>query len=465
MHFGPSQRPSASAMRRVPSAASEDPQGRGQPTAQSAASEDPNLDVPGEELSSPQRANVDPATVAYDPDSLETLPSTPNLRANTWLRVSLSSRSSRRQGVIIALAATSLALGLWLTLRRPAKPPTAITAPKSPVLAPKPAACGVARAAQRVTPSVLMSIAPIVSESPIAGRMAVGFAEGPTTAAGITIDPTDLDVNYPFRETKESRIVSVAPLLLEGKPSFLALRDNQALKQARAVDASQDFLFGLSESGFARQPIGGAIETVWAVDSRTNLTDPRLSSLSGLAHAVTFRQGGQTGSIMLGWLTQEGRALAGPFQVKSVDGFVGTPALAAGAGRALVAYAGRATETDAWSIFLSQAEVGQPPRPAIAFEQPPGGPGGDSIAPALVSLPNQRWLLQWSEGPQGQRQVRLQTLDRDLGPIGPAHQVSPIGSNSGQGLLWSMGQRAVSLFIVSVGRSAELWATPINCPE
>lgn len=295
--------------------------------------------------------------------------------------------------------------------------------------------------------------------------MLVGFAENATTAVGISVDPIDLDIGIPFREENESRVVSVTPLGSYGSPQFFASRESLPLRKARLVDATRDFLFGLSDTGFSRQFEGGEVDPIWAVDAKTNVTDPRISSISGLAHAITFRRGGQTGAIMLGWLTESGQSLAGPYQLQSEVEFVGTPTLATSSDSALVAFAGRATESAPWSLFLSEAKVGHPPTPAKPIAQPTGGPGGDSISPALISIPNHQWLLQWSEGPQGQRQVRIQTLDSNANPGAVPHTVSPLGSNSGQGLLWSSGRTAVSLFVVSVGRSAELWATPLTCPE
>ncbi len=464
---GQSRRQSMASLRRAPAGGSLLYRERSPTPPKDDSNDDRDLDVPPEELSAPRQPTAELPSIPYDPDSLETRSSTPNLHVKVWSRVQLAPRTRWIQFAVFALAATSLTLGFWLTLRRRPPPLHAAidgTSTKPLATAAPPSACTVLRPAQRISPSVMMSVAPIAAEVPSAGRLVLGFAEGPTIAAGLTVDPGDLDVSFPFREAKESRILSVTPLLTDGQPSFFVLRENQTIKQARAVDASQDFLFGLSESGFARQPLGGALETVWAVDAKASVTDPRLASVPGLAHAVTFRQAGQSGSIQLGWLTETGGNMSGPFQVKSSVGFLGTPTVAAEPEQALVVYAGRASETDPWAIYLSHAEVGQPPQPATLFNQPSGGKGGDSIAPAVAALPNHRWLLQWSEGPQGQRQVRIQTLDRAGHPIGLSHTVSPVGSNSGQGLLWSSGQRAVSLFVVSVGRSAELWATPIHCP-
>ncbi|HMA96001.1 MAG TPA: hypothetical protein VKP30_25115, partial [Polyangiaceae bacterium] len=425
---------------------------------------EPSVDLPPEELSAPDHPSHAEA-VAYDPDSIETRQAVLDLRP---LRApETSSRRRRAIGLVLAFAALTASTGFWLTLRHPSRAttvprPSTQPAPSSTVTV---AGCVPSRPAQRIAPSLLMSIAPIAAEATTTGKMLVGFAENATTAVGISVDPNDLDLSIPFREENESRVVSVTPLGSYGLPQFFASRESLPLRKGRLVDASRDFLFGLSDTGFSRQIEGGEVDPIWAVDAKANVTDPRISSISGLAHAITFRRGGQTGTIMLGWLTESGQSLAGPYQLQSEVEFVGTPTLATSSDSALVAFAGRATESAPWSLFLSEAKVGHPPTPAKPIAQPTGGPGGDSISPALISIPEHRWLLQWSEGSQGQRQVRIQTLDSNTNPTAVPHTVSPLGSNSGQGLLWSSGRTAVSLFVVSVGRSAELWATPLTCPE
>lgn len=423
----------------------------------------PAVEVPPEELSAPEHG-LSEAT--YDPDSIEARQLVPDLHPLSSPRPELSPRPRRAIALTLVAVLLTASAGFWLTLRHPHRAATASSAATRSTARPKAlTGCAPSRPTQRIAPSLLMAIPPIAADAPAAGRVLVGFAENPTTAVGISVDPTDLDISIPFREENESRVVSVTPLGSYAAPQFFAARENLPLRKGRLVDAGRDFLFGLSDAGFARQFVGSEVDLVWAVDAKVSVTDPRISSIPGLAHAVTFRSGGQTGSIMLGWLTESGQNLAGPYQIESTVEFLGTPALATSSDSVLVTFAGRANESAPWSLFLSEAKVGHPPTPAKPIAQPAGGPGGDSISPALVSVANHRWLLQWSEGPQGQRQVRLQTLSSDGDAIGVPHTISPLGSNSGQGLLWSFGRTAVSLFVVSVGRSAELWATPLACPE
>jgi hypothetical protein len=415
--------------------------------------------LPTEELSAPQRSTPEAASLSSDPDSLETRPASP------VLNLARLGESLRSRGALlwIGLAVSSLGLGMAMILHRPRAAIATQGAAVATSAPPTRLECELARPAQRIAPSVMTTVAPLAADMTLDERLLIGYAENATTATGLSVDPRDLNVRFPFRETKDRRVTSVVPLVDNGHATYHVIRDDSAMKQARAVSASQTFVFGLADARLVRQRLGDAPETIWPVDTTAAITDPRLATVVGLGHAVTFRQGGQSGSIMFGWLTEDGRARSGPFIVRSNAAFVGTPSVAANAVSAMIAYAGRSTESEPWSIFLSRADIGQPPTSAAAFAQPTGGPGGDSIAPTLAALPKKQWLLQWAEGASGQRQVRFQTLAEDGRPIGIARTVSPVGSNSGQGLLWSLGESAVSLFVVNVGRSAELWAAPVHC--
>ena len=95
---------------------------------------------------------------------------------------------------------------------------------------------------------------------------------------------------------------------------------------------------------------------------------------------------------------------------------------------------------------------------------PSGGapPGSEAISPAAAGA-GDRWVLQWTEGTTGQHDVRIQTLDSTLAPVGDPVTVSPRGANAGQGVVWVHGERGVSLFLVTNGRSHELWGAALKC--
>jgi hypothetical protein len=427
-------------------------------------------ELPESEISAPAHATADSGTIPYDPDAIPGRGNVP-LSPTTTVTRSLVPLRNTRVAVRIALVVglISLTTGAWLLLHstKPIDNPVVVPPPPAQAV---PFTCRITRAAERVSPRVFMPVAPIALDSPDGQRVALGFAESATTAAGIAVDPRDLSVQFPYRELQDKKIVSVAPTRLGQALSFVTVREGIPLSQARAVTEHDQFLFGVMPSGFARQLAGQTPEIVWPLEAKTVVTDPRIVTVSGLGHAVTFRQGGPNGTIQVGYLTKTGQSVKPPTLVPSNVTTLGTPTLAVspqtGSPRSVfVTFAGRNAENEPWSIYLSVIEWGKTPEAARVFRLPEDGPGSDAISPSVTGLPEGHWLLQWSEGQTGQRQIRVQLLDATLRPLGKAHTVSPLGSNSGQGLLWTEGTRAVSFFVVSTGKQAELWASSLTCSK
>ena len=84
------------------------------------------------------------------------------------------------------------------------------------------------------------------------------------------------------------------------------------------------------------------------------------------------------------------------------------------------------------------------------------------IAPSVTDLDHGGWLMMWTEGKQGQREVRMLTCDTNLEPVGEARTVSGQG-NAGQGVgVVAMG-RGLTAYLVGT-RTHELWGAGIECP-
>ena len=88
----------------------------------------------------------------------------------------------------------------------------------------------------------------------------------------------------------------------------------------------------------------------------------------------------------------------------------------------------------------------------------------DALSPAVEGVSNGRWLLQWTEGAPGQRQVRIQTLGFDLVPVGDPINLSPEALNAGQGVVVVQGDQAIALFSEKKGKAHELWGATLSCP-
>ncbi len=325
--------------------------------------------------------------------------------------------------------------------------------------------CKLVGSAERLTPSIALNVAPIVATAPDGKWLAVGFADTTNSAAGILVNPLTRSVKYAFREAGNRRVSSVVPRVQGSELTFAVARDTDTFKETRVVIAAPDFSLGQTVEGFARQVGSANPETIWLTDIDLPCTGPRLISVPNLGHAVTFRQGGQSGSIQVGWLTADGHSRVTPGAVKTAAKSIGQPNIAVSDSKVLVTFAGRASDAEPWAVHAALVASAGLASPAQRLTLPAGGPGGDAIAPVAAGLGEGRFILQWSEGATGHRQVRVQTLDAKLQPWGPALNVSPTDTNAGQGVLWVNGTNAVSLFVVNVGRSAELWAASLQCSQ
>ena len=325
--------------------------------------------------------------------------------------------------------------------------------------------CRLIGSAERLAPSIALNVAPIVATAQDGKTLAVGFADTTNSAAGILVDPITRSVKYVFREAGANRVASVVPRVQGSQLAFAVARDTESFKEARVVAGPPDFSFGQTVEGFARSSSSKDIETIWPMDIDTSYTGARLVTIAGVGHGVTFRQGRQNGTILVGWLTPDGHNRTSPAALTTDAKSVGQPNIAASGSHLLVTFAGRASDAEPWTVQTALLSAEGATATAKRLQTPAGGPGGDAIAPVAAGLGDGQFILQWSEGNTGHRQVRVQTLDEHLQPWGPAVNVSPSDTNAGQGVLWVNGTDAVSLFVVNVGRSAELWAASLQCPR
>ena len=326
--------------------------------------------------------------------------------------------------------------------------------------------CTITAPATRVADWEDPAIAPAFAPIPGSERVVVGFGQSDTYAIGITIDPRSLDRDQVFREFRREKLVSVVPTAAQGQLHFQVVRDGFPLSNARVVDGTTPFMLGATPTGVERIVGKGTPSPVWSFADADQGTVPRIATVPGLGHAVTFRRGGKTGSIASGWLNPSGDRQTGLVDIAHADGdFVGTPAIAANGEAILVAFASRATDGPTWRVVLATAKHGELPKTAVPFELPPGGPGGDGISPAVGALSGGRWFLQWTEGSSGNRVARAQVLDKDLSPLTDPVNLSPDGANAGQGAVWSNRDAGTVLFYVQNDKKSHaLWGTSIECP-
>jgi GYF domain 2 len=339
----------------------------------------------------------------------------------------------------------------------PAK--TAATAPETakPAAKPAPTRCVVTAEAKKLAPSVLPGVPPYVATIGT-DKVAVGFAGSTNTGVGLEIDASTLESRIITSSPGAQKVVGVVPIA--EKPGFVIDRAGGSLGVPHTIDATTPFVIGFGPRGYSRQAKDGTLDTVWPNVANESATEARVASVDGVGHAVAFRTGGK---VRVGWLKPDGSEKTDLGAVDGEGARVGNPTIATNDGSVLVAFAARASNSAPWTVKIATARHGDVPTKSARWELPPGGPGGDAIAPVAAGLPDGRWILQWTEGASGSRVVRVQTLDEKLEPIGDAATISAAGKEAGQGVVAVNGSRAASLQLVKGSTSYELWGTALEC--
>ncbi|MCA9597272.1 MAG: DUF4339 domain-containing protein [Myxococcales bacterium] len=324
------------------------------------------------------------------------------------------------------------------------------------------AACTISKAATRIAPSVMVSV-PLYVDAAGGTSLAVGFASSATSATGITLDPSTLDHQEVFSRAGSNNVVGVVPSHKGGELGFAVDRDGDSLKVGHTVDADKPFVIGMGPNGYSSMPVGGSATTVWPGGMDQKMTEARVVSVKDVGHAVAFRRGGRDGEVYVGWLAPDGSKKTDLGTVEAEGPRVGTPTVAANEESLLVTFAARATDDAPWGVRIATAKLGELPKASQKMALPSGGPGGEAISPVAVGLPGKRWLIQWTEGPSGQRTVRAQTFSNDLKPLGEPMTLSPSGQEAGQGAVGFSGDHASAFYLVKGGQGYELWATSLSC--
>jgi hypothetical protein len=322
-------------------------------------------------------------------------------------------------------------------------------------------ACALKHPAARFAAAIERTVPTYVASVKGTSMVAVGFAATRTRAMGMILDPLALEGKTTFDNEGKAAVRGVIPLVLHGTPGFIVDREDSPLRSPRTVDAVPLFSVGVTDAGFVRSN-DGSVTTLWPGPVADKITEPRVVTTDDGAHAVVFRSGGTSGKIVLGWMDDAGKPKTQLVPVPAAPRFLGTPYVASFADEALIVFAGRNDQNAPWRVHFSRTKSGQ--KPGAARELPGFGSGGGAIAPSVTGLPDGRWLLQWTEGSLGRYQVRVQTLDSDLRPVGEPVLVSPKGASAGQGVIWAGGAPAVALFILTTAGRDELWGAALACP-
>ncbi len=325
-----------------------------------------------------------------------------------------------------------------------------------------PLQCELVKDARLIASEVALSV-PVEVLALDTTSVAVGFAASRTHALGIRLSWPELGSEKVFEKQAGPALTGVVPFERSGQLEFVTDRVGGPLKSSRSLNVNPRVSVGAVAAGIAQWMRGRKPRVVWPGQGDQVITVPRTASSQGQGLAVTFRRGGRSGDIVLGWLSAQGDAASNPASIDKPGKLSGTPNVATNDERVLVTFANRDRKDAPWRVLAASAPLGEIPTRA----EPPRGlnvPDGASVlSPVAAGLPNGGWLLQWTEEASGAYRVRLQVLNRELEAVGSPLEASPANENAGQGTVWAMGEHAISLFIVTGKSEKQLWARSVQC--
>ena len=456
-----------------------------QPEDDAPTKRDNPIPEPPEEAALPAREQVEVQPVALPPiadpptmklGAVRAEPAVSDVRAEPT--VSAEPPTARVQAlpraqtsllwIVLAVAAGAFVLGgltVLLVVRGRADAPTAGSAAPTPSVASSgtadaagPKGCIASRPALVARPVFGKIPLEVASAGP--GRVAVAFASSRTEGAVVVLAAESLDKVHEKRQPSKGAVAGVRPLVRGDAVELVLDAEDPNLRGARSILSDEPLRIGAAPTGIARSAGDGEPEVVWPLAEK-DLTPMRVESHDSVGYFVTLRSGGQRGKVLAGWLARDGSKKTDLSAPELAAFAVGTPAPTLSATATLLLVAAKPAEASPWQLFAGRAALGQAPTALTPLNLA----GGDveRISPAAVALPAGGWLLQWTEGGEGTHLVQVQELDERLAAVGSAVRVSPSGSDSGQGRVWSDGARAVSFFLVSTGEAHELWAAPLAC--
>ncbi len=295
-----------------------------------------------------------------------------------------------------------------------------------------------------------------------ASALAVGYGRTASEPRGLVYDMDTGQITSTHEpDSKVDGLVRVAPLESNARITFAAVAAEQdGITHAIYLRAEKPMLVGVVGDDLAVLAEAGATpRPLWKVPgpiTRLQVAPFGVNAVGGFGVVYIASD-----RVWYGAAKTDGTILHEPAALESA-GKVGKPMLASNGRDVSVVYAEGVPGDVPVRVRWAHGPISEPLTTAPFVELPAGGPGGDAIAPDIAALPENRWILVWTEGREGDRALRAQTFDSRRVRVGSALRVSPETGNFGQGTLAVVGDRAAVAFLLKTD-SYQLWGTVLQC--
>jgi hypothetical protein len=325
-------------------------------------------------------------------------------------------------------------------------------------------ACARQREPKRVLADVSSTLALEAHAVDSSVDVLLGTATADGAGLGLSLNATTLEATEVVRDGGSRELLGVVPAA--GAMPYPFVIDRAGIggyRDVRTLPNQSALALARTNAGvqLVRRDEQRSI-ALWPLHDGEEISRPRVEWIEAGRLAVALRRGGRTGRLALGWLDPARAQRSSLRDVPLGSGEVGLPSLAARDGRAVVVAAVRQTAAHPWRIHAASS-VWQGAATRVQLPELSTHAELDNFAPSIAALGDSRWLLQWTEGREGERRVRALTLDADLRAIGSPIIISPKETSAGGGLVIPVDQGLLSLFLVQKPDGYDLWAATLAC--
>ena len=436
----------------------------------------------------PERSSLLPRFEERTPVSSRALPLAAELGLEALMAESTPARSwshwLRAHGLWLALVLLALGVGVPLGLRwfglprgwllpardeaRQASPSPAISSVQPLRARPSPAAagCHLRQPPVELDDWAVADVRPVLHPLASGREVAIGYAQSHRSATGGIIDVGSLRLERQFWQQQDRQVFSVTPLEVGGALRYHVERQGTNVAFARAVAAEPPVRLGMSEDRVVLGKLEQRVQELWPLPPGSTITVPEVAE-HPLGFTLALRASRGVGQLYLGLINSAGAALAPLAELGNPEWDFGRPALASGPEQTLLAVCHHGGLEQGDELLLARARNGQLPTGLRPFARPaPAATPEQLSAPVVAALPDGGFALMWSQGPEAQRQVRLQRLSAELQPLGPVFDVTPAaaaGVDATAAALHWVDDRLLAFYFSKREAGHSLWVGSLSC--
>jgi hypothetical protein len=365
-------------------------------------------------------------------------------------------------GAVVLLSLIGVGIAMIIHLKSAPPPASSASAPTSasaaPAEPPRPRlgaelACKVDRAGQKVLGRASRAVP--IEVLLAGGKATLGFSMDGRSPTGLEVDLGSMKTRTLKTPRAAGKLRRVYPFSADGSTAFVVDDEpaKRKLQEGAGLADPKPYYVGLDGGALARaERLSGDTQKLWPTP--VGAAEIRVLPVPGDGAFVGARS---ADALFVGRLGAD-RAPKGDLVQLSSGDALGAWALGLAADEAAVI----AQLRGAAGLKVAHG----PKAGALAKAEPLAlaAVGADAGSFSLAGVDGGRWLLVWTEGKEGARQLRALTLSSLFDPVGEPLTIAAPEANVGPAGLAVAGKQGAVFYAAAAKKGVELWGATISCP-